>query len=192
MDPPKKDEEEDAFTFTGKTLDADGNVESVETTTKTHRRVRVAARMDAPAHVPEASGKPQELELEARPQRAEADYVPLPPPPSPGTSSGGRSSWPLLLVLALMIGGAWYYFFGKKQEPPARARIAVTITITSEPEGASVSVEGTPVGVTPWASDNLWQPGPVNVTVTHAGYRPWSGTFQGGRPARIEARMQRR
>jgi hypothetical protein len=191
-DPPKQDEEEDAFTFTGKTLDADGNVESVETTTKQHRRVRVSARLDAPLELERPAPQPA-LELEARPQRAETDYVPPRAPRTPGVPKGGRSAWPILLLLALMVGGGWYYFFGQKmREPPPRPRIAVTITITSEPNGAAVSVEGTPVGVTPWAVDNTWGEGPVHVTVTHQGYRPWDGTFPGGRPARIEARLQRR
>jgi eukaryotic-like serine/threonine-protein kinase len=192
MEPPKKDEEEDSFTFTGKTLDADGNVETLESTTKTHRRVRVAARLDNPELELVERSKPKELELEARPKRAETDYVPPSAPSNPGVSSGGRSGWPILLVIALMIGGAWYYFFGQPKGPPPHARIAVTITITSEPNGAAVSVEGTPVGVTPWAVDNAWGPGPVNVSVTAPGYRPWSGTFPGGRPARLEARLQRR
>ena len=63
-DPPKQDEEEDAFTFTGKTLDAEGNVESVETTTKQHRRVRVSTRLDAPLELDRPAPQPA-LELEA-------------------------------------------------------------------------------------------------------------------------------
>jgi eukaryotic-like serine/threonine-protein kinase len=194
MDPPKKDEEEDSFTFTGKTLDADGNVESLESTTRTHRRTRVAARLDAPAPELELVERTKSLalELEARPQRAEADYVPPSAPARPGVSGGGLSAWPILLVIALMIGGAWYYFFGLPKRPAALTPIAVTVTITSEPSGAAVSVQGTRVGVTPWAVDNTWGPGPVNVNVTAPGYRPWSGTFPGGRPTRVEARLQRR
>jgi len=87
--------------------------------------------------------------------------------------------------------GGWYFFFTQKA-PPGYVPPAVVVLISSEPVGAAVSVEGTAVGVTPWAADNTWPAGPVNVTVTYPGYRPWSGTFRGGRPARLEARLQRR
>ncbi len=183
MEPPKKDEDDEGFDLTGPALDASGNVDG---------RGRLAPVGPAPPRAPRPWAEP--LELEPRPPRAETDYVPPPPPPKPRQPSGGEGAGRLLLWLLVLAGlgaGGWYYFLKDKQ-PPAHTPVAVVVLISSEPSGAAVSVEGTPVGVTPWAADNTWGPGPVNVTITHPGYRPWNGSFPGGRPARLEARLQRR
>lgn len=198
MEPKDEDGKEEPFVSTGRTLDAEGNLEAPPGgLPPAHRSSVLRPRPEAARFEPtlelEERPRAKALELEERAPRAETDYVPPPAPPKARSPSSGPSAWPLLVVLVLLGGGAWYYFFGQHTKgPPPRAPIAVTITITSEPNGAAVSVEGTPVGVTPWAVDNTWAPGPVKVNVTLPGYRPWSGTFPGGRPARLEARMQRR
>ena len=109
------------------------------------------------------------------------------PKPAPGRSP---APWLALLVLAALVAGGWYFFLAKPQPAPRAA--AVVVFITSDPTGAQVSVEGSPLGVTPWAADNTWPNGPVNVTLTASGHRPWTGTFSGGRPARLEVRLQKR
>ncbi len=200
MEPPDKDDDEEPFVSTGPTLDAQGNLQSptgASAAVGPHRSsvLRAPPERRAPEVELELEQRPkaQALELEERAPPAETDYVPPPEPSKARIPSGGPSGWPLLVLLLLSAAGACYYFFGQQPKgPPPRPRIAVTITITSEPNGAAVSIEGTPVGVTPWAVDNTWASGPVNVSVTMPGYRAWSGTFPGGRPARVEARLQRR
>jgi hypothetical protein len=186
----KQDTEDEPFDFSGKSLDAEGNLQSraqpVEVPTPTRSRpspteVELEVQPQAPA-----------LELEARPPPAETDYVQPPAPLRPSAPSHGLGPWPALLLLAALGTGGWYFFFGRPKPPPSRVPIAVVILITSEPTGAQVTIGGTVLGVTPWAVDNTWSPGPVSVTLTAPGYRPWTGSFQGGRPARLEVRLQRR
>ncbi|MGO8969571.1 MAG: PEGA domain-containing protein [Myxococcaceae bacterium] len=178
MEPPEKDEDE--FEPLGPAMDASGQLEG-----QSGAAPRAPLRHRPPRAEP--------LELAERPPRPETDFVPPPPPPKPRLPSGGGTGGPALVLLLLAIAGAGgWYFFLRSKTPANRVPVAVVVFITSEPLGASVSVEGTPVGVTPWAADNIWPPGPVNVTVARPGYRPWSGTFHGGRPARLEVRLQRR
>jgi eukaryotic-like serine/threonine-protein kinase len=196
VDPKDNDSQDEPFDFSGKTLDADGNLESppaapaapaaprpsrVSRPAPPHQELQLEERPKAPA-----------LELEARPARAETDYVPPPAKRPPSTHGPSLAPGLALLVLAALGAGGWYYFLAKPRGPPGRVPIAVVILITSEPTGAEVSVEGSRMGVTPWAADNTWAKGPVNVTLTAPGYRPWTGTFPGGRPARLEAHLQRR
>ncbi len=180
MEPPEKDE--DAFEPMGPALDASGQLDGASGPSPATPRPR---RQGPPRVEP--------LELAERPKRPETDYVPVPPPPKPRVPSGGGmgGGWLVLLLLALAGAGGWYFFLRAKTSAN-HVPVAVVVLITSEPLGATVTVEGTAVGVTPWAADNLWPAGPVNVTLSYPGYRPWSGTFHGGRPARLEARLQRR
>jgi hypothetical protein len=199
MEPPEKHDEDEPFVTTGPTLDAEGNLEAAAQPVEPHRSSVLRPLPPSGQPEPELELELEErpravpLELEARAPRPETHYVPPPAPPPPRLNTG-PSAGPLLLLLVLGILGAsaTYYFFFRVKEAPAKRPIAVTITITSEPSGAAVNVEGTPVGVTPWATDNIWATGPVNVTLTLPGYRPWSGSFPGARPARLEARLQRR
>jgi hypothetical protein len=199
MEPPEKKDEDEPFVTTGPTLDAEGNLEAATRPVEPHRSsvLRPLAPRGEPQPELELEERPRAapLELEARAPRPETHYV-APPAPAPPRLNSGPSAGSLLLLLVLGILGAFatYYFFFRVKETPQHSQrpVAVTITITSEPSGAAVNVEGTAVGVTPWATDNIWAEGPVNVTLTLPGYRPWSGTFPGARPARLEARLQRR
>ncbi len=193
MDPKDDSKEDQGFDFTGGSLDADGNLEAPVPTPAASRPSRIS-RPQPPPQVLELEERPKTppLELEARGPRPEADFVPSPPPRTPGSVHGGSlAPWLVLFAVAGLAAGGWYYFLAKPKVP-THAPIAVVVLITSEPTGAQVSVEGSPQGVTPWAADNTWAKGPVNVTLTAPGYRPWTGTFSGGRPARLEAHLQRR
>jgi eukaryotic-like serine/threonine-protein kinase len=186
--------EEGPFDYAGRTLDADGKLESPAGAAPAPPRLSRIGRPVPPPQELELEVRPKAapLELEARPVKPEADYVPPPPARAPATVHGGSAApWLALLVVAALAAAGWYYFLAKPKVPP-RAPIAVVVLITSEPTGAQVSVEGSPMGVTPWAADNTWAKGPVNVTLTAPGYRPWTGTFSGGRPARLEAHLQKR
>jgi len=83
----------------------------------------------------------------------------------------------------------------REQEPVPEKRVgtpAPSLLVLSEPSGAKVLVGGQEVGVTPWAGDNVWPSGPLHVEVRKAGYRPWSGTIEGGQQRTVQATLRRR
>jgi TonB family protein len=63
--------------------------------------------------------------------------------------------------------------------------------ITSDPPGATVRIDGTPVGQTP-LSDPKMRTGSRRVEMTRDGFQPWSGTInvQAGKRARVDARLR--
>jgi TonB family protein len=63
--------------------------------------------------------------------------------------------------------------------------------ISSDPPGATVRVDGTPVGQTPF-SDARLKPGSHRVELTREGFEPWSGaiTVLAGKKARVDARLR--
>jgi eukaryotic-like serine/threonine-protein kinase len=194
VDPKDDSTEDESFDYSGRTLDADGNLDAPAPAPVAPRSPSRISRPLPPRKELELEERPKAppLELEARSAKPEADYVPPPKARALAPVQGpSLAPWLALLVLAALAAAGWYYLLGKPKVPP-RAPVAVVVLITSEPTGAQVSVEGSPVGVTPWAADNTWAKGPVNVTLTAPGYRPWTGTFSGGRPARLEAHLQKR
>jgi hypothetical protein len=180
MSAPDRDDE--PFTFTGPSLDADGKLAQPSPAAQRMQRIERAQ----PTRPPERKGA---LELVDRPPRADTDYVP--PPPPPPVRVPGRVPWLLVLPLlvAILAGGAYLVRARLAGGRPAPAPV---VFITSEPPGAVVRIEGTEVGTTPWAADNAWGPGAVRVELVRPGYRTWSGSFGGGGPARLEVRLQRR
>jgi eukaryotic-like serine/threonine-protein kinase len=190
VDPKDDTPDDEPFESSGRTLDAEGNLESPAGAPAVPRLSRISRPRPPQEFELEARPKAPALELEARPVRPESDYVP--PPMRAPASTRGPSPAPMLalLVVAALVAAGWYHFWAKPKTTPRAP--AVVVFITSEPTGAEVSVEGSPLGVTPWAADNTWPNGPVNVTLTAAGHRPWTGTFSGGRPARLVVRLQKR
>jgi TonB family protein len=63
--------------------------------------------------------------------------------------------------------------------------------ISSEPSGATVRIDGTPVGQTPYADPRM-KTGTHRVEVLKDGFEPWSGTVsvQAGKRARVDARLR--
>ena len=63
--------------------------------------------------------------------------------------------------------------------------------ISSEPPGAAVRIDGTPVGQTPFVDPKM-KSGAHRVEVLKDGYEPWSGsvTVQAGKRARVDARLR--
>jgi len=179
MSHPDKDDER--FTFTGPSLDAEGKLVQRSPAAERMQRIERAA--------PLPPQRPAALELEERPARADTDYVaPPPPPPVRIPTQIPRLLIATLLVGALAVGG--YLVRGRLK--PQRPIPSPVVLITSEPPGAVVRIEGAEVGTTPWAADNAWGPGAVRVEVSRPGYRTWTGTFGGGAPARLEVRLQKR
>ena len=86
-----------------------------------------------------------------------------------------------------------------RQEP--RSDVSVTLSktpaptgsaeIASDPPGAIVHVDGTPVGQTPF-SDSKMKVGAHKVEIVKDGYEPWSGSVnvQAGKRARVDARLK--
>jgi eukaryotic-like serine/threonine-protein kinase len=174
------DQDDERFTFTGPSLDADG---------KLSQRTPAGERMQRIERASPAPRRPEALELEERPARADTDYVPAPPPPPVRIPT--RVPW--LLVFTVLLAAALAVGYLARGRPRSQRPLpSPVVFITSEPPGATVRVEGTEVGTTPWAADNAWGPGAVHVELSRAGYRTWSGTFGGGAPARIEVRLQKR
>ena len=116
-----------------------------------------------------------------------------------------------LVLLGLVVAGGWFAVGGKlpsfkgfsldflKADPPKQEATekrvftpAPTLLVLSEPEGATVLVGGTEVGVTPWAGDNVWPKEPLRVEVRKAGYRPWQGLTMGGKQETLQATLKKR
>ncbi|ATB27739.1 serine/threonine protein kinase [Melittangium boletus] len=66
-----------------------------------------------------------------------------------------------------------------------------TLSISSEPSGATVFVDGTEVGTTPLFVDNLYPAQDIPVRLTLKGYKPWKGSFKGGETATLQVRLKR-
>lgn len=100
------------------------------------------------------------------------------------------------LLLLVLVGGivAVLPHLGRLRASipfPGGAVSAPMLSIQSEPEGATVSVDGTVLGTTPLFIDNTFPQRDIPVQVTLEGYKPWTGTFTGGRPASLEMRLRR-
>ena len=99
--------------------------------------------------------------------------------PMPKVKPDSRAK-PLAIVLALLCGIWGWNYLHSRQVQAADAAAGLTgaapkfVPIKSDPSGASVVVDGTTLGTTPY---NLYvQPYNVEVTVQKDGYKPWKGT----------------
>ena len=133
------------------------------------------------------------LELEERPR----------PPANDGLDEAGSGwrSWAkravgLLIVMALVGGGLWLW----PQRSTLLIRVmaatglrlsAPTLSVESEPSGATVWIGDTAVGTTPLRLDNRFSEKRVPIQVRLKGYRTWKGTFAGGEAAHIDAKLKR-
>ncbi|WP_338868021.1 protein kinase domain-containing protein [Myxococcus stipitatus] len=142
---------------------------------------------------------PEALELEERAPRPESNWDPLPVPDSSPRKWGRRIGRIVIALvgIAVAVGGSMWLW-------PQRARLSgrlmasmnkpmapPVLMLMSEPSGATVLVDDTPVGTTPLALDNLYPDGPIGVQVRLKGYRTWKGTFPGGEAAQLEVKLQR-
>jgi hypothetical protein len=126
-----------------------------------------------------------------------APPVPVEPPFEETPSSEPRSSsrvGAIFAVLCLLALGASAVWWGQSllRKMPFRlpASPAPMMSVSSEPSGAPVRINGTSVGETPIFMDNIYPPDmTAKVEIVLKGYRPWTGTFPGGQPAHIEANL---
>lgn len=92
-----------------------------------------------------------------------------------------------VVVMGLVVGGVWWW----RARAVESAGASGLLSVTSVPSGASVIVAGKEVGQTPFFSDNRWN-GSVAVELVLPGFRTWAGTFEGGRDAKIDAKLVRK
>lgn len=136
-----------------------------------------------------------ELELAERAPRPESDWQEaddLARPPS----RWSRVAVALGVVAVLLAGGVWALSQGSLFITGALARLGVpmpspTLSIVSNPPGATVLVEGQDVGTTPLAVDNVYPGKPITVQLKLKGYRTWKGTFRGGEPVEFQVALER-
>ncbi len=75
---------------------------------------------------------------------------------------------------------------------PLGSRQQALLSIDSDPPGATVSVDDTELGTTPLVMDNTYPRGrQIPMKVTLPGYKPWTGTFTGGKAESLDIRLRR-
>lgn len=156
-----------------------------------------------PAPLPPSAFAPppvrqDELQWEDRPPKPVSTF-PLTDAPSPAWRRWVKTLGKLALLLAVagaVVVGIPYL---KPRLEAARYRlnplpqVVSTLSIQSEPSGAAVSVDGTPMGTTPLYVDNVYPAGrDIPVQVTLKGYKPWKGSFTGGQAATLDVTLTRR
>ena len=136
-----------------------------------------------------------DLELEERDPQSRSDLHST-REASPLRGSLGRA---LLtgLILLLVSGAVWLAvphmkpLLSRLQHTAGPTPQVFTLSISSEPAGATVLVDGTEVGTTPLFVDNLYPERDIPVRLTLKGYKPWKGSFKGGEPVTLEVRLKR-
>ncbi|NBD09045.1 protein kinase domain-containing protein [Corallococcus silvisoli] len=133
-----------------------------------------------------------DLELEARAPRPEGTSWELEPPVSPRPRRRWGVAVALFGVAAVLAAGAlfaWPRY--ERQVLQALGVPTALVSIRSEPSGATVFVDGVQVGVTPLVMDNIYPVRAVPVQLKLRGYRPWTGSFMGGKKADVDAELKR-
>ncbi len=140
--------------------------------------------------------KEEELELTERAPRPESDFVPIDTAEPRLRRRWGRTM-ALVAIPLLVLGGVVVALpqFSKQLgtfrfSPGPRSAVGM-LSIQSEPSGATVTVDGTVLGTTPLAVDNIYPAQDIPMKVTLKGYKPWTGTFTGGEPVSLEVKLRK-
>lgn len=64
------------------------------------------------------------------------------------------------------------------------------LIISSNPTGATIVIEGTTIGQTPWAGENRWVGSP-KLVLRRPGYKDWQGTFTGDQPQTLDVQLKK-
>jgi hypothetical protein len=192
MPPDQDDDKEDDEFAPAASLSRDGKIEGLYLP-QDQRREASAWTQERPAEAP--------LELAER-KPVEPEQIPEEEPRKP-------SPWgPIAIGAAVLLGCAAAIFFlvqrpslpAGAEEPPAQ-KLAVPIepggapslTVQSDPPGATVFIEGEESGGTPLLSANEFGKNTqVKIRLELKGYETWTGTFWGGTNATIRATLKRK
>ncbi len=151
---------------------------------------RISRQRAARAHdalVVKVLGHAREAQLEVAPVTPRPlpaiDFVHPPPPPAVRPQEPGarrrtvvRRGWPwwaslALALLAATVAGSAVWYAGPLLRPGV-------VVVTSEPAGARVSVDGSPIpGVTPLVIEDVPQSRALELAVTSRGRRSWTATL---------------
>jgi hypothetical protein len=115
--------------------------------------------------------------------------------PEPRSSSRAGAIFAFVCLIVLGAAAFWWgpSLFAKTVGVRLPSSPAPLLSVSSDPAGAAVRINGASVGQTPIFMDNLYPAGQsAKVEIVLKGYRPWTGTFHGGEPARVEADLERR
>ncbi|HZH03751.1 MAG TPA: PEGA domain-containing protein, partial [Myxococcaceae bacterium] len=148
-----------------------------------------------PEPVLELAAAPARTTVVARTQNVQFGK-PVNAAPGPGPR---RTPW-LALLAAVGLGAAgvlygpklWKEARGWVKAPTGALTAAPILSIDSEPSGAQVTINKKVIGTTPLFRENDFPDAPVEVMVSASGYRPWRGTFRGGKTAQLKAKLIRR
>lgn len=92
-----------------------------------------------------------------------------------------------LLILGALGGAVGFVWKALPQQAVTRP----LLTVTSEPSGAEVFINGNNVGQTPLFMDNVWTAGEVPIELRRRGYRAHQGSFDGGSDVKLEIELER-
>lgn len=153
-----------------------------------------------PAALEEASSTPT-LELVSLPKRTVSRPMPAvtrrAPRPAPvmATKLGAVGLFAMLVALVAV----WIVVSPSVRQKVERAigiassRVNGTQTllhVSSEPAGASVTIDGAPMGFTPFSGDNRDAARDHDVEVTLQGYRAWRAKVHGGEDVTLDAHLE--
>lgn len=134
-----------------------------------------------------------ELEL-ARVPRKPGEWVDTGPYRDDPSKRGVNKGLVAVILLAVLGAGAvaaFMVFPTLQRKLPLPVTPAKALVVSSNPGGASVVVEGSVIGVTPYAGDNRWK-GRPKVELRLNGYETFYGSFEGGRDQSISATLKKK
>ena len=105
-----------------------------------------------------------------------------------------RRSWafPVVMALAVLAGVGLALFANREKASPPTLTIEVpNLVVTSDPPGATLRIDESVVGKTPWSGSNAWV-GEVKYELSLAGHQPKRGTFTGGRELSLNAKLPKK
>ncbi len=137
----------------------------------------------------------EKLELAERPRRPESPVAPLPELYRPIATGPRRRVWPWVVILLALGAVAALRLQRVRDLLPALdaltpSRVPKAMVVMSNPSGATLKIDGTVVGKTPWAGDNHWRGGGVPYELSADGYVTLKGFFEGDRELTLDLELR--
>lgn len=211
-------EEGELFLQHGPVLSTDGRVEGRPVETRLalplrpeQGRVIDALVVESLADLPQTSAQPNSYGVGTRHTRGRRI---APNAGAPGALSNffynlRNGAVRALFLLAVLFAGVYVYRHSPVQawvEAQARSvellawswwrevpslTTTPVLSIESEPPGATIFIDGAFVGETPLYQENTFPAREVSIRLTLKGRKPWTGTFQGARTAKVQAVLKK-